>query len=126
MSRRRPCRTGEPVASSDALTGDDDAAVLAEEIGATTHRSDLADALQRYRNRRLARSAAVQAGNLSAAKALRGTVLDIILVPAEDETLYAQPLDGEPAYYYGMVGDALREIGGREPIVGELCGAVRP
>ena len=22
--------------------------------------------------------------------------------------------------------DALREIGGREPIVGELCGAVRP
>ena len=38
----------------------EDAAVLAEEIGATTHRSDLADALQRYRNRRLARSAAVQ------------------------------------------------------------------
>ena len=38
----------------------EDAAVLAEEIGATTRRSDLADALQRYRNRRLARSAAVQ------------------------------------------------------------------
>ena len=37
-------------------------------------------------------------------------MLDIILVPAEDETLYAQPLDGEPAYYYGLVGDALREI----------------
>ena len=63
-----------------------------------------------FNNDWCARSAAVQAGNLSAAKALRGTVLDIILVPAEDETLYAQPLDGEPAYYYGMVGDALREI----------------
>ena len=60
-----------------------------------------------FNNDWCARSAAVQAGNLSAAKALRGTVLDIILVPAEDETLYAQPLDGEPAYYYGMVGDAL-------------------
>ena len=30
VSRRRPCHTGEPVASSDAMTGDDDAAVLAE------------------------------------------------------------------------------------------------
>merc|ERR1719421_2023956 len=38
----------------------EDAAVLAEEIGATTRRSELADALQSYRNRRLTRSAAVQ------------------------------------------------------------------
>ena len=63
-----------------------------------------------FNNDWCARSAAVQAGNLTTAEALKGAVLDIILVPAEDETLYAQPLDGEPAYYYGLVGDALREI----------------
>jgi zeaxanthin epoxidase len=38
----------------------EDAVVLAEELGAVSHRGEVADSLNRYRNRRLIRSAAVQ------------------------------------------------------------------
>merc|ERR1712182_132966 len=38
----------------------EDAVVLSEQMTGVTHRSELAEALQGYRNRRLARSAAVQ------------------------------------------------------------------
>jgi hypothetical protein len=53
------------------------------------------------------RRAGVVAGNISLLYALAGAVLDVAMMPHEDDLLYAQPIDGSPAYYYGFVGEAL-------------------
>ena len=52
------------------------------------------------------RVATLEAGNTTLSKALQGAVLDILLVPSEDETLWIEPGEGEP-YWGGIVGEAL-------------------
>lgn len=66
---------------------------------ATVHRT-------RFNNDLCARRASVVAGNITLRQALRGAVLDIVLMPKEDETLWLRNSRGE-YYFSGIVGDAL-------------------
>mmetsp|Transcript_29211 Transcript_29211/g.85381 ORF Transcript_29211/g.85381 Transcript_29211/m.85381 type:complete len:676 (+) Transcript_29211:74-2101(+) len=52
----------------------------------------------------------VLAGNRSMARALEGLVLDIALLPTEDETPYGEPANGDQAFYHGLVGDVINLI----------------
>ena len=59
-----------------------------------------------FNNDWCARLDLVMNGTLTLSTALEGAVLDILLLPKEDETLWIEPADGDK-YFGGIVGEAL-------------------
>lgn len=57
--------------------------------------------------------ARVDSGDLYLLDALRGTSLDVLLIPEEDEVIWNDPYNGEgsaPADFGGLVGDFLKDV----------------